>query len=145
MKIKAFSVCRYYTVTAPIGYDLRIGAAYSPREFNNTHFEDGTEFMLLPGHSLQILCKEFIWLSPFIIASIHSRGSFAAKGLILNSTTIDPNWSGPMALALYNASSTPYIVKSFFLENQGFFSVSSINISEEGAIGMDISLYLVRK
>ena len=39
----------------------------------------------------------------------------------------------------------PYIVKSFFLENQGFFSVSSINISEEGAIGMDISLYLVRK
>ena len=40
---------------------------------------------------------------------------------------------------------TPYIVKSFFLENQGFFSVSSINISEEGAIGMDISLYLVRK
>ena len=50
-----------------------------------------------------------------------------------------------MALALYNASSTPYIVKSFFLENQGFFSVSSINISEEGAIGMDISLYLVRK
>ena len=40
---------------------------------------------------------------------------------------------------------TPYIVKSFFLENQGFFSVSSINISEEGAIEMDISLYLVRK
>ena len=39
----------------------------------------------------------------------------------------------------------PYIVKSFFLENQGFFSVSSINISEEGAIGLDISLYLVRK
>ena len=39
----------------------------------------------------------------------------------------------------------PYLVKSFFLENQGFFSVSSINISEERAIGMDISLYLVRK
>ena len=39
----------------------------------------------------------------------------------------------------------PYIVKDFFLKNQGFFSVSSINISEEGAIEMDISLYLVRK
>ena len=39
----------------------------------------------------------------------------------------------------------PYIVKSFFLENQGFFNVSSINISEERTIGMDISLYLVRK
>ena len=39
----------------------------------------------------------------------------------------------------------PYIVKSFFLENQGISNVSSINISEERAIGMDISLYLVRK
>ena len=39
----------------------------------------------------------------------------------------------------------PYLVKSFFLENQGFFSILSINISEEGAIGMGISLYLVRK
>lgn len=39
----------------------------------------------------------------------------------------------------------PYIVKSFFLENQGISNVSSINISEERAIEMDISLYLVRK
>ena len=39
----------------------------------------------------------------------------------------------------------PIIVKSFFLENQGISNVSSINISEERAIGMDISLYLVRK
>lgn len=49
------------------------------------------------------------------------------------------------ALTYFVAYFPPYIVKSFFLENQGFFSVSSINISEEGAIGMDISLYLVRK
>lgn len=40
---------------------------------------------------------------------------------------------------------TPYLVKSFLLENQGFFDISSINISEKRAIGMDISLYLVRK
>ena len=31
------------------------------------------------------------------------------------------------------------------LENQGISNVSSINISEERAIEMDISLYLVRK
>ena len=39
----------------------------------------------------------------------------------------------------------PYLVKPFFLKNQGILHISSINISEEGAIGMDISLYLVRK
>ncbi len=32
-----------------------------------------------------------------------------------------------------------------FLNVKDFFNISSINISEEGAIGMDISLYLVRK
>ena len=48
-------------------------------------------------------------------------------------------------LCLIPQAQPPYIVKSFFLEDQGFFSVSLTNISEEGAIGMDISLYLVRK
>ena len=33
----------------------------------------------------------------------------------------------------------------FSLNIKDFFNISSINISEEGAIGMDISLYLVRK
>ena len=33
----------------------------------------------------------------------------------------------------------------FSLKIKDFFNISSINISEEGAIGMDISLYLVRK
>ena len=42
-------------------------------------------------------------------------------------------------------SRPPYLVKPFFLENQGFFDILSINISEERAIGMGISLYLVRK
>ena len=52
-----------------------------------------------------------------------------------------------MFLCYLSLDITPldYIVKSFFLENQGIFNVSSINISEERAIGMDISLYLVQK
>ena len=53
---------------------------------------------------LQIICEEFVWLSSGVMACIHSRGSFSAKGLVLNSTTVDPNWSGQMAFALYNFS-----------------------------------------
>ena len=41
--------------------------------------------------------------------------------------------------------SPPYWVKSFSLKNKDFFDISSIYISEEGAIGMDIFPYLVRK
>lgn len=88
----------------PVGYDLRIGAAYSPGVHQEAIIGDGNTVILKAGKMLQIICKEFVWLSSGVSASIHSRGSFSAKGLVLNSTTIDPNWSGQMALALFNFS-----------------------------------------
>lgn len=88
----------------PIGYDLRIGAAYSPGVNQEAVSGEGNTILIKSGKMLQILCDEFVWLSPSIAASIHSRGSFSAKGLVLNSTTVDPNWSGQMAFALFNFS-----------------------------------------
>lgn len=95
----------------PIGYDLRIGAAFSPEVNQEAVYTDGSSVIIEPGKMLQIICKEFIWVSSRILASIHSRGSFSVEGLILNSTTIDPNWSGQMALALFNFSNHDIEVK----------------------------------
>ena len=88
----------------PIGYDLRIGAAYSPGINQKAVSGENNTVLIKSGKMLQILCDEFVWLSPSIAASIHSRGSFSARGLVLNSTTVDPNWSGQMAFALFNFS-----------------------------------------
>lgn len=88
----------------PVGYDLRIGAAYSPGVSQEAISGEGNTVVIKSGKMLQILCDEFVWLSSSIAASIHSRGSFSAKGLVLNSTTVDPNWSGQMAFALFNFS-----------------------------------------
>ena len=89
---------------SPIGYDIRIGAAFSPDRDEEAVFRDGRTVVIGSKQMLQIICKEFVWVSPKILATIHARGSFAVRGLVLNSTTIDPNWSGQMALTLYNFS-----------------------------------------
>lgn len=88
----------------PIGYDLRIGAAFSEDMTQEAVCTEGSSVIIKAGKMLQIICKEFVWISARILASIHSRGSLSVKGLLLNSTTIDPNWSGQMALALFNFS-----------------------------------------
>ena len=88
----------------PIGYDLRIGAAFSPDMAQEAVYIEGSSVVIKAGKMLQIICKAFVWVSARILASIHSRGSLSVEGLVLNSTTIDPNWSGQMALALFNFS-----------------------------------------
>lgn len=96
----------------PLGYDLRIGAAYIPDSNMETAvFEEGATVAIEPGRTLQILSEEFVWLSQDIIATVHSRGSFSAKGLILNSTSVDPNWNGKMAFALFNFSNKNVEIK----------------------------------
>lgn len=96
---------------SPVGYDIRIGAAFLPGIHQTARYSEGEELIIKPNSMLQIICKEFIWISPKILATIHSRGSFAVKGLILNSTTIDPNWNGQMALTLYNVSDNDIVLK----------------------------------
>lgn len=92
----------------PLGYDLRIGAIIYIDGDNQTLIMNENEKFEIPSNaSIKIISKEFLWISERILATIHSRGSFSAKGLILNSTTVDPNWSGCMAFSLFNFSSRP--------------------------------------
>lgn len=90
----------------PLGYDLSLGFAINL----HTKYElrcdqqNQTEMKIPPKTSIFIITEEFIWLSPRLAVTLHSRGGLSAKGLILNSTTIDPNWSGRLTMLLYNSS-----------------------------------------
>lgn len=96
----------------PLGYDLRIGAIiYKEGDKQILYMNDTDEFEIPSNSSVRIISKEFLWISEKILATIHSRGSFSAKGLILNSTTVDPNWSGCMAFSLFNFSNQPIKIK----------------------------------
>src|SRR6185436_7312290 len=87
----------------PLGYDLRIGFAASLNSSGRS--ETTRDKILIPAlTSTFVVSKEHVWLSGGLIGTLHSRGSLAAKGLILNSTTIDPNWSGQLTFLIFNSS-----------------------------------------
>lgn len=69
-------------------------------------------FLEIAPHSFSLLVsRERVWLSKRIMGVLHSRGSLSAKGLVLNSTTVSPQWSGKMIFGLYNASPFPVKIR----------------------------------
>lgn len=102
-------------LVTPVGYDLTIGVAATITGNRLTLSMSGKEeapvTLKVPGHGkLLILSKESVWLSERISGTLHSRGSLSAKGLLINSTTVDPNWQGPMTFLLHNVSDTEVTV-----------------------------------
>ena len=104
-------------LVTPVGYDLTIGVAAtingSRLDLSFTGKENETVQISVPSHGkLLILSKESVWLSERVIGTLHARGSLSAKGLLINSTTVDPNWMGPMTFLLHNVSDSEITVDS---------------------------------
>ncbi len=102
-------------LVTPMGYDLTIGVAATITGNSLNLSMSGKEAapvtLKVPGHGkLLILSKESVWLSERVSGTLHSRGSLSAKGLLINSTTVDPNWQGPMTFLLHNVSDTEITV-----------------------------------
>ena len=56
---------------------------------------------------MQSFPREWVWLSGRLCGTLHFRGSLSIKGLVLNSTTVDPGWNGRMTFAIQNTSQFP--------------------------------------
>ena len=102
-------------LVSPTGYDLTIGVAATITTNGLTLSMSGREkgpmSIIVPSNGkLLILSRESVWLSERVLGTLHSRGSLAAKGLLLNSTTVDPNWQGPMTFLLHNVSDSEVIL-----------------------------------
>lgn len=93
---------------SPLGYDLRIGYAISlTAEHKSTIDPDVGKISIPAKTSVFIITKEHVYLSRRIAGTLHSRGSLAARGLYINSTTVDPNWGGQMTFLIHNISEKP--------------------------------------
>lgn len=91
-----------------LGYDLRIGYAINLTEEHQNTVALGSSTIEIPAKtSTFIITKEHVYLSKRIAGTLHARGSLAARGLFINSTTIDPNWSGQLTFLIHNASDKP--------------------------------------
>lgn len=102
-----------------VGYDLTIGfirdavTGKTPETFIDK--DNVTRYTLLAGHRYLVISKEFLYLSPQYMATLHSRGSYALKGIIVTSTTVDPNYAGCITGSLFNCSPDDIHIKK---ENQ---------------------------
>lgn len=95
------------------GYDLTIGFIRDADtgELPETCADDENRYTLLAGHRYLVISKEFIYISSQYMAVLHSRGSYALKGIIVTSTTVDPNYAGCIAGSLINCSSADVHIK----------------------------------
>ena len=93
-----------------VGYNLRpseliistkTGMPLQIREENNVRY-----VMVGPHDTVLISTVEYISVSERIMGTFHSRVSVVSEGFGHISTTLDPNWNGPLLIALNNPSSS---------------------------------------
>lgn len=68
-------------------------------------------YKLEPGARYLVMSEEYLALCKYYMATLHSRGSYALKGILVTSTTIDPNYSGFVYASLINCSTGPVYIK----------------------------------
>lgn len=96
-----------------VGYDLAIGFICDSEtgKIPETYEEDTNRYILLPKHRYLVISKEFLYLPPRCMATLHSRISHVLKGLLITSTVIDPNYIGFVMGTLFNCTSEEIYIK----------------------------------
>jgi deoxycytidine triphosphate deaminase len=71
-----------------------------------------TIYRLKPSGCIVVRTKECITVPNNIFGFLCSKGSLAARGLLVPNTKIDPMFSGPLDVAIYNAGNSALEIKS---------------------------------
>jgi deoxycytidine triphosphate deaminase len=89
----------------PVGYDVRVGTRYSSVLLGK-YFEGCKKIDILPGDTVLIETLEKIGMPETrkISGLVNSMVSMVSKGISHVSTTIDPDWKGPLVIAVTNHS-----------------------------------------
>jgi len=91
----------------PVGYDVRVGPQYaSSIDAKLYSLTPDDKVLIKPGDIVLITTLEDIGMpqNRTISAFITSKVSKVSKGLSHISTNIDPDWKGPLLIALHNPS-----------------------------------------
>lgn len=96
-----------------VGYDFAIGfiCDSATGDIPETYTEDPNRYILLPGHRYLVISKEFLYLPSRCMATLHSRISYALKGILVTSTIVDPNYIGFVMGSLFNCTSENIYIK----------------------------------
>ena len=94
----------------PIGYDFRVGSYVFSLEHGLLEARAGS-YALPAKSTVQILTREALWVSSRLAGTFHSKVSLVSKGLSHVSTTLDPQWYGPLLITLRNNTDKPISIR----------------------------------
>ncbi|RLA48077.1 MAG: hypothetical protein DRR06_00580 [Gammaproteobacteria bacterium] len=102
---------------SPLGYDLRMGFIIDPetadelypKEYKKNEIVDIT----IKAHkTVVVVTQERIYLTGSVIGTVHARSGISAKGILVNSVTVDPHWNGRLLLTFCNSSNEDITIQS---------------------------------
>jgi deoxycytidine triphosphate deaminase len=86
----------------PVGYNLNPSDFVFSIQSQSLVLESNGFFEIQPHDTVLILTKEAVWVSRKIAGTFHSKVSVVSAGFGHISTTLDPNWKGPLLISLNN-------------------------------------------
>ena len=114
--------------TSSYGYDIRLSAEHGFKIFSPIHagivdpknFDertlvdaplysdpDGSQYFLMPPHSYGLgLTLEYFRIPRNVLGLCHGKSTYARCGIIVNTTPLEPEWTGHLVLEFSNSSST---------------------------------------
>ena len=136
--------------TSSAGYDLSLsvaglqmfvpqyGMTIDPHRFNDSclvdierEYENGSKYYTLPPHSYALgVTHERITMPDDHIGLVIGKSTYARCGLILNTTPLEPGWTGQLVLELSNATPLPMRVYA----REGIGQLVMITLDERPAV-----------
>lgn len=114
--------------TSSYGYDIRLSAEHGFKIFSPIHAgivdpkrfddrtlidappyrdDDGACYFLMPPHSYALgLTLEYFRIPRSVLGLCHGKSTYARCGVIVNTTPLEPEWTGHLVLEFSNSSST---------------------------------------
>ena len=114
--------------TSSYGYDIRLSAEHGFKIFSPIHagivdpkdFDertlvdapiyndpDGSRYFLMPPHSYGLgLTMEYFRIPRSVLGLCHGKSTYARCGVIVNTTPLEPEWTGHLVLEFSNSSAT---------------------------------------
>lgn len=112
-----------------VSVDLTIGAMYQ-RSGEQDWRTIENEVTLQPGSCILVQTKEVLKMPNNVFGLLATKGSMAAKGIIIANTKLDPLFDGNLNIPIFNVSGRRVILK----KDQKFCSISFWN-TESPVIG----------
>ena len=102
---------------SPVGYDLRMGFIIDPESAEELYPRDFkkneiVEITIKAHKSVVVVTQERVYLTGSIIGTVHARSGISAKGVLVNSVTVDPHWNGRLILTFCNSSNQDITIQS---------------------------------